>query len=87
MDLPIMREQVLSEMAHIPTWPRPQQSYLRANYWLVRMNSLGRKAEKSGMTASEVMEDCISVLREKHPEFEFAYDKSFFKPTKKGKVK
>jgi hypothetical protein len=83
MELPKMREQVLSEMAHIPNWPRPQQSYLRSFYWVVRMNSLGKKAEKPGMTAYDALQACLVALREKYPDQEFQYNKNFFKPSHK----
>jgi hypothetical protein len=85
MELQKMREQVLSEMAHIPNWPRPQQSYLRGSYWITRMNSLGKKAQKPGMTAYEALEVCIAGLRGMYPNQEFQYDRDFFKPSKKRK--
>jgi hypothetical protein len=83
MELSDMRQQVLSEMVHIPNWPKPGQSYLRSQYWLVRMNSLGKKAEMPRSTASEVLKHCITFLRDEHPEMEFTYDKDFFEPSRK----
>ncbi|MFX0200167.1 MAG: hypothetical protein ACFFCW_28945 [Candidatus Hodarchaeota archaeon] len=71
-----MREKVKEELKHIPDWPEPQNE-LRLIYWDSRMHSLGKKA-KSKQTAKEVLEGCISHLREHYPDFQFKYDEDFF---------
>jgi len=74
-----MRELVLQEMDHIPRWPKAQQSHLRAAYWLVRMNSLGKKAECPN-DRSAVMRRCLELLAQQHPGVEFSFDRKFFVP-------
>lgn len=71
-----MRKIVLKELEHIPKGPFPQGE-LRAVYWGMRMNSLGKKA-KAKKTAKEVLEECLSVLRKDYSDFEFEYDGKFF---------
>jgi hypothetical protein len=79
-----LREKVLKELEHIPDWPKPQKD-LRMSYWFFRMHSLGKKA-KTKKSAKEVLEDCIADLKKKggvyHKkgnDYEFLYDKEFFK--------
>jgi hypothetical protein len=77
MELHEMRQQVLAEMEHIPRHPKPHQSDLRMAYWLLRMNSLGKKAVGK-KTATEVLQECIAYVRQRHPHFEPKYDEKFF---------
>jgi len=83
-----MREKVKKELEHIPDWPNPQKD-LRMVYWFERMHSLGKKA-KIKKTAKEVLEDCIDYLKKhggvyfkKSSNYEFLYDKDFFKKESK----
>ncbi len=72
-----MRQLVLQEMDHIPRWPKESQSYLRADYWFWRMNSLGKKAEVAN-DRSAVMQKCLDDLAKQRPGMEFLYDQAFF---------
>jgi len=71
-----MREKVKNELEHIPDWPEPQ-SELRMIYNASRMHSLGDKVVHK-QTAKEVLEGCISRLKENYPNFQFKYDEYFF---------
>jgi len=79
-----MREKVLEELEHIPSTPKPQKD-LRMIYWSRRMHSLGKKAE-GNKSARQVLDECVNFLREyggsfllKGSDYEFLYDKDFFK--------
>ena len=72
MSLPDMREIVLQEMDHIPRWPKEQQSELRMEYWLRRMNSLGKKAEIPD-DRSQVMRKCLESVKKRFPGADFSY--------------
>jgi len=74
--LKTMQERVKEELEHIPDWPDPQGE-LRMIYNTRRMRSLGKKAT-SKQTAKEVLKECISDLKPKHPDFQFLYDEDFF---------
>jgi len=74
--LKLMREMVKRELKHIPRGSLIQNE-LRMLYWIMRMNSLGKKTTVK-KTAKEVLEDCIVYLRKDHPDSEFQYDKEFF---------
>ena len=74
--LKTMQERVKEELEHIPDWPEPQAE-LRMIYQTRRMHSLGKKAT-SKQTAKEVLKECISDLKPKHPDFQFLYDEDFF---------
>lgn len=71
-----MQEKVKEELKHIPDWPEPQNE-LRMIYQTRRMHSLGKKVI-SKQTAKEVLKECISDLKPKHPDFQFLYDENFF---------
>lgn len=75
-----MRKIVLEELKHIPKGAYPQ-GLLRAYYWGMRMNSLGKKAETK-KNAKEVLQEGISFLRQDYPDFEFEYDNDFFSKNK-----
>ncbi len=77
MHMTKMRSQVRAELAHIPDWPKPQQSELRMQYWARRMHSLGKKAQGE-KTAFEVLQECLEHLKREYPEFQFQYDAAFF---------
>jgi hypothetical protein len=81
MELHEMRQQVLAEMDHIPRHPKQHQSELRMAYWLLRMNSLGKKATAK-KTAADVLHESIAWVRQQHPDFQPKYDEKFF--SKKG---
>jgi hypothetical protein len=83
MQLHEMRQQVLAEMEHIPRHPKQHQSDLRMTYWLVRMNSLGKRAEGK-KTAADVLHESIALIRKQYPDFEPRYDEKFF-AKKRGK--
>jgi len=78
MRLTEMRALVRAELAHIPDWPKPHQSELRMSYWLLRMHSLGKKA-RAEKSALEVLQECITVLRQQYPDVQFDYDAAFFR--------
>ena len=71
-----MQQKVKTELEHIPDWPEPQND-LRSIYNTRRMHSLGKKAI-SKQTAKEVLEGCISRLKDDYPDFQFKYDEDFF---------
>lgn len=71
-----MQEKINEELKHIPDWPNPQGE-LRMIYQTRRMHSLGKKAERK-QTAKEVLEGCISHLKDHYPNFQFKYDEAFF---------
>jgi len=71
-----MQEKAKEELKHIPDWPEPQGE-LRMIYWTRRMRSLGKKAERK-QTAKEVLEECISDLKDDYPDLQFNYDEDFF---------
>jgi hypothetical protein len=78
LSLAEMRQVVLQEMDHIPRWPKDLQSYLRAAYWLYRMNSLGKKATVPNDRGA-VLKRCLESLAKDHPGVDFGYDKAFFR--------
>ena len=86
MELPKMREQVLTEMAHIPNWPKPQQSFLRSHYWIVRMNSLGKKAEKPGMSATKPFRNALPYCRKSTSTRNSSTTKRSSKPQKRSRA-
>lgn len=57
-----MRAMVTSELQHIPNSRKLPQQLLRMAYWNWRMHSLGRKATCIGMSAAEVLKECIALL-------------------------
>ncbi len=71
-----MREKVKEELKHIPDRPG-HQNELRMIYQTRRMHSLGKRAE-SKQTAKEVLEECISGLKDDYPNSQFDYDEDFF---------
>lgn len=71
-----MQAIVSEELKHIPDWPVPQ-NYLRANYQTRRMHSLSKRAERE-QTAKEVLEECISDLKDDYPDIQFLYEEDFF---------
>lgn len=71
-----MQEKVKEELKHIPKGEGPQNE-LRLIYNMSRMRSLGKKAERK-QTAKEVLERCISRLKDDYPNFQFLYDEDFF---------
>ncbi len=78
MSLKEMREKVLEELDYVDKRPRPQQSYLRMAYFVSRMHSLGKKADGK-KSAFDVLRECIQSLKSDHPDFDFKYDKAFFR--------
>lgn len=71
-----MRATVLAELNRIPKGPAPQGE-LRMVYWILRMRSLGKRADRR-KTAKEVLEESITSLKKDYPDIEFEYDQSFF---------
>jgi hypothetical protein len=47
------------------------------SYWLLRMQSLGKKA-KAKKTAADVLWESVAFVRERQPDFEPKYDEKFF---------
>ncbi len=77
LSLADMRQLVLQEMDHIPRWPKDTQSELRMSYWILRMNSLGKKATLAN-DRSVVMAKCLAEAKKRHPDAKWLYDKDFF---------
>jgi DNA polymerase elongation subunit (family B) len=73
-----MRKKVKDELEHISNWPEPQGE-LRMIYWSRRMHSLSEKVVPK-QTAKEVLQECISYLKDKYPDSQFNYDEDFFRP-------
>lgn len=85
MDVKEMRAKVSEELDHIPRHPKQEQGELRMAYQIARMHSLGKKA-KTAKAASEVLHECLVILRKSNPATKYLYDEAFFgKPSKKGK--
>jgi hypothetical protein len=76
LKLPEMRALVQKELEHIPRGPL-SQNMLRANYWLGRMSSLGKKAE-GATDALGVLNACIEEVKKHYPSFIAQYDRAFF---------
>ena len=72
-----MRNQVKQELVYIPRGDFPQNE-LRMIYWLMRMNSLGKKAT-GNETKEGILKIAIEDVRKTYPDFEPNYVKSFFK--------
>jgi len=71
-----MRNQVKQELDYIPRGDLPQNE-MRMIYWLMRMNSLGKKA-KGNETKEGILKNAIEDVRKTYSDFEPKYDKSFF---------
>jgi len=71
-----MQEKVNEELKHIPKGAGPQNE-LRLLYNACRRHSLGKKVMPK-QTAKEVLEGCISRLKDDYPDFQFLYDENFF---------
>ena len=74
--LKTMQEQVKDELEHIPDWPEPQGE-LRLLYNAYRMHSLSEKVAPK-QTAKQVLDKCISRVKEDYPDFQPKYDEDFF---------
>lgn len=73
-----MREIVKKELEHIPRGARGSpQNELRALYWIVRMNSLGKRPKFK--TKEECLKYAIKRIKENYPNFVPMYDSSFFR--------
>jgi len=73
-----MREIVKKELEHIPRGVKGSpQNELRAIYWIVRMNSLGKRPRFR--TREECLQYAIKRIRKNYPNFVPIYDSSFFK--------
>ena len=84
MDVKEMRAKVAEELKYIPKHPKPVQGELRAAYQMLRMHSLGKKAEKE-QTRRDVLLEAVKVVRNDNPTAKVAYDKKFFAAKTKGK--
>ena len=71
-----IQKKIEEELKHIPDLPG-HQNELRMIYQTRRMHSLGKKAE-SKQTAKEILEECISRLKDDYPHMQFDYDEDFF---------
>lgn len=71
-----IRDIVNEEISHIPRGNAPQNE-LRMFYWPLRMNSLGKKAERS-KTRGEVLIEAINEVKKTYPDFMPKYVKEFF---------
>lgn len=69
-----------ADLTRIPTFPKPQQSFLRMTYALRRKNSLGRKAASPGMSRSEVLKLSIADLTayQGFSKSDFTFDPAYF---------
>lgn len=84
MDVKEMRAKVAEELEHIARHPKREQGELRMAYQVARMHSLGKKA-KIAKTASEVLHECLAILRKGNPGTKYLYDEAFFAKSKKAK--
>ena len=74
-----MREQVKEELNFIPRGDSDQNT-LRQLYWTFRMRSLGKKPyEYKDKSRGEILQICISMIRDEYPDFEAKYNKKFFR--------
>lgn len=64
------------ELAHIPDWPFHQR-LLRAAYWNMRLNSLGRKREFPD-DPLELVRRAIETCAKTEPGQVYEFDKAFF---------
>jgi hypothetical protein len=83
LSLAEMREVVLDEMEYIPRRPKKEQSSLRAMYWSMRMNSLGKKGEVPN-DKHAVMKQCLAELKKLHPDEDCVFDREYFGFKKRG---
>lgn len=72
-----IREQVKTEMEHIPRGNQPQ-NYLRMFYWPLRMNSLGKKS-KNNRSKEDILKQSIEAVKKDYPDFIPQYDEIFFR--------
>jgi hypothetical protein len=68
---------VNTELEHIPKGPYEFQGMLRSSYSFARRKSLGQTAA-SGQTVGSVLQECVGVIRKRHPNSEMHYDRSYF---------
>ena len=71
-----MRNQVKEELSHIRRGDLPQNE-MRMVYWLMRMNSLGKK-RKGDQTKEDILKIAIADVKKTYPDFEAQYDSFFF---------
>jgi len=74
--LKAMRNQVKEELNHISRGDLPQNE-MRMVYWLMRMNSLGKK-RKGDQTKEDILKIAIADVKKTYHDFEPKYDSSFF---------
>lgn len=84
MDVKQMRAIVAEELKHIPKHPKPIQGELRMVYQTLRMNSLGKKAERE-KTARDVLLEAVKTVKTANPAAKLEYGKEFFAAKPKGK--
>jgi hypothetical protein len=80
MNLKEMRNIVKKELGNIPRGQMPQNE-LRMEYWIRRMNSLGKKSTDI-KDRRKVIEESIAHLKKTYSDFEFEYNKEYFMETK-----
>jgi len=71
-----MLEIARRELAHIPDWPFNQRQ-LRATYWNMRLNSLGRKREFPD-DPLQLVRKAIEICAKTDPGSTFEFDEAFF---------
>lgn len=71
-----MRETVINELKHIPG-DNPAQKRLRQVYWMLRMNSLGKKSV-GNQSKEDILRESIKTTRLSLPDFKPNYDKTEF---------
>jgi hypothetical protein len=76
MERRLMLDTARRELAHIPDWPAHQR-LLRAAYWNMRLNSLGRKHEIPD-DPLEVVKRAIALCARDEPEASYEFDRAFF---------
>jgi hypothetical protein len=71
-----MLEIARRELAHIPDWPFHQR-LLRATYWNMRLNSLGRKPEFPDHPL-QLIRKAIEICAKTDPAPTYEFDEAFF---------
>ncbi len=71
-----MRETVQEELKHIPG-DNPGQKRLRQVYWMLRMNSLGKKSA-GNQSKEDILRESIKTTKQSLPDFKPNYDKTEF---------
>jgi hypothetical protein len=76
-----MRETVREELKHVPRGDS-EQNMFRASYQIMRMNSMGKKAQLPN-SKQVVLKSCIDHYKKTTPNFTPQFDEAYFHLKKK----